>query len=392
MSSVSFPLLPTPGEAPFRRQDLDGQMTNTKEREFDLIANFGGESPRPTINHTATTAGGSHVPSSQAEVRLGITRHFLKAPRRGTLWGGKEPNGHRGSAAPALRGAPPPPPLRSRPGLDSDRPPCCWSAARPGPGPARTAGRAGGAAGGRVQEARWAGAHLVLDWWPAQKSSPSSELSCWWSLESWSQSCSGWGSEPQSAHRARPGRRRPKAAGGRAPTSRSPRWCSGESCGALRSVRPSVPCGTASESLAPTKARRGHVRGPRPRRAGAGRGGAGAGRGRYQLHCYGRGSRDSERKSREAVLHSERNVARRLARRRKLFSLPSDYHPRFSWAVLVPAIGKAPTRAWMEQPTWGGAGVHPSDQGGRKSAAPRDFPDFASRTRVRQALVSVGCV
>lgn len=128
-------------------------MTNPKHREFDLIPYFGGESPRPTINPTATTAGGSHVPSSPAEVRLGITRHFLRAPWRGTLRGGPEPNGQRGSAAPTPRGAPSPPPLRSQPGLDSDGPPCCWSAARPGPGPARTAGRAGGSArsGGRAK-------------------------------------------------------------------------------------------------------------------------------------------------------------------------------------------------------------------------------------------------
>lgn len=83
-------------------------MTNPREKEFGLIANFGGALPRLLINPTADTAEGRHVHSSVPTMRLGITRLFYYIKHLG--------QGHSGVRnGLTATGAPPPLPTGALP-------------------------------------------------------------------------------------------------------------------------------------------------------------------------------------------------------------------------------------------------------------------------------------
>lgn len=162
------------------------------------------------INPSAATVEGSHDPSVQAGGFIIST--FIKHLGLGhcSYKLCKSPPGLRRPFSPR-RVATPATPRPAPTGLGR-------AAMLPEQGPWGYKGSSPGRENEGEQEAGWAGTHLVLEWWPERGSSTAWRVCGWWALKSCSDP--GWCSQPRSAHRARPSRRRPKAAGGRAPTSR----------------------------------------------------------------------------------------------------------------------------------------------------------------------------
>ena len=219
---------------------------------------------------------------------------------------------------------------------------------------ARTEGKKGSSPGRvneRAQKAVRAGTHLVLEWWPERGWSTASRACGWWALKSYSGP--GWCSEPRSAHRARPGRRRPKAAGGRAPTSRP--QCQSSAQAAAHNARRASPSPAAPPPTlrSPSKNALGSREGPQAAACG-GVAGRRPGVVDTNWNTTGGGTQASRINRGSTPLSPKETVILQTTRsiiHMKLFFLPSDYHTGRNLAFLFPAIWKAPTLAWMEQPT-----------------------------------------